>query len=138
MSRGWLRHRKQGKVPLSSEYLSRRCDEARGEAIEVRSCESHRRTTVTGVRKGILFVFVRRSTRACNLTSRGRKRGRSEYRQLSDANHCGLESEKPDLQSMFKKPGGDTTEPKVWETLRGVMGERRLRSVAIGPDETAR
>ena len=26
-------------------------------------------------------------------------------------NHDGLESAKPDLQSVFKKPGGDTAEP---------------------------
>ena len=26
-------------------------------------------------------------------------------------NHDGLESAKPDLQSLFKKPGGDTAEP---------------------------
>ena len=33
-------------------------------------------------------------------------------------NEDGLESAKPDLQSTFKKPDGDTAEPRLWGMLR--------------------
>src|SRR5437763_66683 len=39
----------------------------------------------------------------------------------------GLESAKPDLQSPFKKPGGGTAEPRLWEMLRDGRAERRLK-----------
>ena len=32
-------------------------------------------------------------------------------------NHKGLESAKPDLQSLFKKPGGATAQRRTWVTL---------------------
>ena len=35
----------------------------------------------------------------------------------SSPNHKGLESAKPDLQSLFKKPGRATVERRTWVTL---------------------
>ena len=34
-------------------------------------------------------------------------------------NHDGLQFAKPNLQSVFKKPGGATAEPGLWVTVRG-------------------
>jgi hypothetical protein len=46
--------------------------------------------------------------------------------QRAVKNHDGLESAKRDLQSVFKKPGGDIAEPGVWVTLRGEAGKQGL------------
>jgi hypothetical protein len=37
-----------------------------------------------------------------------------------------LESAEPYVESVFKKPGGDTAEPRQWATLRDEMGEQLL------------
>ena len=42
-------------------------------------------------------------------------------------NQDGLESAKPDLRSMFKKPGSATAEPQLWETVRGGRAEQRIK-----------
>jgi hypothetical protein len=53
------------------------------------------------------------------------------------ANHDGLESAKPDLQSMLKKPGGATVEPSTRETLRTGMSKSGVRCRKSGLDQTA-
>jgi hypothetical protein len=42
-------------------------------------------------------------------------------------NDDGLESAKPNLQSMFKKPGSTTAEPQLWEMLRGRRADKRIK-----------
>jgi hypothetical protein len=42
-------------------------------------------------------------------------------------NPYGLESAKPDLQSGFKKPGGDIPGPCIWVTVCSGMGEGAIR-----------
>src|SRR5271166_2059458 len=42
-------------------------------------------------------------------------------------NPYGLESAKPDLQSGFRKPGGDIGGPWIWVTVCSEMGERASR-----------
>src|SRR3954454_20055900 len=44
-----------------------------------------------------------------------------------ESNEDGLESAKPDLQSTFKKPGGDPASPRLWEMLHDERVESRVK-----------